>query len=290
MLDFKRIELEDREKINNMLSEYKCPSLEYNFATLFLWQEQYKTEFAISDGVLFVRSREGEKSYLFPCGSGDVDAAADMLLEKGVRFHSLSEEQKEYIEKKFPGKFEFSERRDMEDYVYTSESLMNLTGKKLSAKRNHINKFINENPDWTYEAITKDNLDEVRKMHKEWCELADIESRDGLEEETEVVKKAFDCFEDLELSGGLIRSHGEVIAFSVGDRLNSETFLVHIEKAYTDINGAYQIINREFVRNNCAEYKFVNREEDTGDEGLRRAKLSYRPVEIVKKYSARERS
>ncbi len=287
MLSFKKIEIEDREKINSMLSAYECPSLEYNFTTLFLWQEQYKTEFAISDGVLFVRSGEQDKSYLFPCGSGNVYAAADMLLEEGVRFHSLSESQKQYIEKKFPGKFEFCERRDMEDYVYTAESLMNLTGKKLSAKRNHINRFINENPDWRYEAITKDNLQEVLKMHKKWCALADMEN--GLEEETEAVKKAFDYFDELELIGGVIRTHGEVIAFSIGDRLNDETFIVHIEKAYTDINGAYQIINREFVRNNCGGYKYVNREEDTGDEGLRKAKLSYRPYEIVKKYSAKEK-
>ena len=104
------------------------------------------------------------------------------------------------------------------------------------------------------------------------------------------VKKALKYYHELQLSGGLIRANGQVVAFSLGDRLNDKTFLVHIEKAFANITGAYQIINREFVLNNCMDYEFVNREDDTGDESLRKAKLSYRPYEIVKKYVAKEKA
>lgn len=290
MLNFRKAVIEDKDELDRLFAAGGCPSLEYNFTTLFLWQEEYNMEFAVWEDVLFIRSGKKDKSYLFPCGKDRIDEALDILLKEPVCFYSLSEKQAAYLDERYPGRFEFSERRDMEDYIYTAESLMTLKGKKLSSKRNHINRFLSENPDWRYEQISKDNMDEVRAMHDKWCELADIETRNGLLEETAAVKKALDYFDELRLSGGLIRAGGRVVAFSVGDRLNDKTFLVHIEKAFNSVNGAYQIMNREFVIHNCEGYEFVDREEDTGDEGLRKAKLSYRPYKLVKKFSARERS
>lgn len=289
MLSFRKAEIEDKEEIDRLLGCSGCPSLEYNFTTLFIWQNQYGMEFAIEDDVLFIRSGRKVKSYLFPCGCGDVSAALDKLLKNPVRFYSLTEEQKEILEKKCPGRFEFKEVRDMEDYIYETDKLMNLKGKKLSSKRNHINRFVAENPDWSYEAITAENMPEVREMHEKWCQMAEVDIREGLAEETDAVKKAMNYFTELKLKGGLIRTNGKVAAFSMGDPLNKNTFLVHIEKAYSGINGAYQIMNREFVIHNCEGYEFVNREDDTGDEGLRKAKLSYRPARLAVKYSARER-
>ena len=288
MSEFRKAKIEDKKEIDRILKECQCPSLEYNFTTLFLWQDIFNIEFKIEEDILFIRNGIDVKSYLFPCGSGDIDGAVDEILKENVRFYSLSEENKNYLEEKAPGRFQFCERRNDGDYVYLRENLATLTGKKLSAKRNHINRFIAENPDWTYEEITSQNIDEVSKMHDEWCMFVDDGSKVGLSDETKVVKKALEYYNELELSGGLIRAGGKVVAFSLGDRLNDKTFLVHIEKAFASITGAYQIINREFVLHNCMEYEFVNREDDTGDESLRKAKLSYRPYEIVKKFSAKE--
>ncbi len=290
MSEFKKARIEDKNEIEQILKNSPCPSLEYNFTTLFLWQDIFNMEFKIEDNILYIRSGIDKKSYLFPCGTGDLDSAVDSILkEENIRFYSLSEENKAYLEKKAPGRFDFFERRNDGDYVYLRESLATLKGKKLSAKRNHINRFIAENPDWKYETITTQNIKEVEKMHGKWCEMVDDGSKHGLSEESCAVKKALKYYDDLELSGGLIRAKGDVVAFSLGDRLNDKTFLVHIEKAFANITGAYQIINREFVLNNCMDYEFVNREDDTGDESLRKAKLSYRPCEIVKKYEAKER-
>lgn len=288
MSEFRKAKIEDREKINSILSECECPSLEYNFTTLFLWQDIFNMEFKIEDDILFVRSGNERKSYLFPCGKGDLDSALSELLENKVSFHSVSEKNKQYLESVAPNRFEYIEKRNDGDYVYSRESLANLKGKKLSSKRNHINRFIVENPDWVYEEISAENIEEVKKMHDEWCKLIDDGSKKGLAEESLVVKKALEYYNELKLLGGLIRSKGQVIAFSLGDKLTDKTFLVHIEKAFPYINGAYQIINREFVRHNCMDYEFVNREDDTGDENLRKAKLSYKPVEIIKKYEVRE--
>ena len=291
MSEFKKARIEDKSEIERILKTCPCPSLEYNFTTLFLWQDIFDMEFKIEDDILYIRSGKDRKSYLFPCGSGDLKGAVNTLLkEEEIQFYSLSEENKAYLEELMPGRFEFFERRDDGDYIYLTESLATLKGKKLSAKRNHINRFVAENPDWRYETITSENIREVEIMHDKWCEIVDDGSKKGLSEESEVVKKALEYYEDLGLSGGLIRLGGEVIAFSLGDRLNDKTFLVHIEKAFSEITGAYQIINREFVLNNCMDFEFVNREDDTGDESLRKAKLSYRPYEIVRKYIAKERT
>lgn len=290
MLDFRKAEISDRESIVALLNKSQCPSLEYNFTTFFLWQEQFNMEFAISEDVLYMRAGKTEKSYLFPCGTGDIDKALDILLSNKIRFHSLTPEQVEYLEKKVPGRFEFKETRDDNDYVYHAESLMTLSGKKLSSKRNHINKFISENPEWTYEKISKENIEEVKEMHRIWCENCGCDKEKGLDDETVAVKKALEFFDELNLSGGIIRTKGRVVAFSVGDELSKDTFLVHIEKAYSEFQGAYQLINREFVIDNCDSYKYVNREDDAGDEGLRKAKLSYKPHKILTKFIAREKA
>lgn len=291
MLVFKTPELSDRKAICDILKNSPCSSMEYNFTLIYMWHKEYKIEFAIDDGILFIRSGGKKKAYLFPCGTNDQKLALEKLFDysnEGITFYSINSEQKDFLEKEYPERFSFTENRDAGDYVYLAESLANLKGKKLSSKRNHINRFEADNQDWSYENITSQNLSDVIKMHESWCKMQDMGERKGLKEESEAVKLVLENYEELELSGGLIRTNGRVVAFSVGERLNDNTFLVHIEKAFPNINGAYPIINREFVRHNCLDFTYVNREDDAADEGLRRAKLSYQPYEIIKKYIAKE--
>lgn len=284
-MNFKMADISDRAEIERYMNKTSKPSLEYSFTTLYIWQEQYGMEFCIEDDFLYIRTGRKSKKYLFPMGAGDERSAIEKLVIDGAEFYSLSEEQMNKLNMWYPDKYEFSENRDMGDYIYKSNELAYLKGKKLSSKRNHINRFIGDNPDWSYEPITIMNIDEVKAMHKKWCELA--EDEEGLAEEAVAVVKALGNFCELGLIGGLIRAGGNVVAFSVGEKLSESMFLVHIEKAFSHYSGAYQIINREFIVNNCMDFEFVNREEDTGNAGLRKAKLSYRPYYIVKKYVAR---
>ena len=291
MDSFKTPEISDKLWVDEILKSFYAPSLEYNFSTLFLWADVLDTKIKKYKSCLI--ARYGKNVYLFPAGNSedDIKSAVLWLLENSSEpliFGGVGEKQKEFLEKHFPKRFSFTENRDMGDYIYTVEQLSELKGKKLSSKRNHINRFLENNPDWVYEKIDKNNLKEVDKMHDEWEEIADAKNNKGLLEEGRVVKKALKYFDELGFSGGLLRVGGKVIAFSLGDELNSDTFLVHIEKAFYDIQGAYPMINKQFVINNCVDYKFINREEDTGDEGLRKAKLSYQPYEIIKKYSVKE--
>ena len=284
-MEFKKAKIEDREEIESYLKKSDRHSLEYSFTTLFLWQDQFNMEFCIEDGFLFIRCMGRREMYMYPIGDGDERAAVAKLAERNVTFYSLSETQKEKIDKWYSGKYTFTESRDMGDYIYKTEDLAYLKGKKLSAKRNHINRFVTENPDWIYEKIDRENIGEVMEMHTEWCRLAEDEK--GLTDETVAVRKALENYFELGFSGGIIRTNGRIVAFSVGDILSENTFLVYIEKAFSEYSGAYQLINREFVLHNCMDVEYVNREDDSGNEGLRRAKLSYRPYEIVKKFMAK---
>lgn len=287
MLSFRKATISDRAQIENYFNMTDRPSLEYSFTTLYLWQHQYGMEFCINDGFLYIRAGRTKKRYLFPIGSGDIKKAVSVLLDSGAEFYGLSEEQAQLLEKIAPDRYTFTETRDMGDYVYRTENLINLTGKKYRAKRNHINRFVLENPDWTYEEITEANISEVIQMHEIWCSQSD--DADGLAEEASAVRTALSDYFALGFSGGLIRTGGKVVAFSVGDKLSDNMFLVHIEKALLEYNGAYQMINCEFAKHNCSDFEFTNREEDTGDEGLRKAKLSYRPEYIVKKFLAKRK-
>lgn len=287
---FKKVEISDRAWVQEILKNCTCPSLEYNFTTLFIWGDIYNTKIREYKGNLLVKSGD-KNSFLFPAGS-DVKSAVDFILENSVgkvKFFGVCESGVEFLKKHYPSKFEFSENRDMSDYIYTKESLAELKGKKLSSKRNHINRFVENNPDWSFEKINEENIELVKKMHDEWRDTMDMEEKSGLYEEGVAVKKALEYYNELELSGGLIKANGRVIAFSIGDRLNDKCFLVHIEKAFHDIQGAYPMINKQFVINCCSDYELINREEDAGNEGLRKAKLSYNPYIILKKYNAMEK-
>ena len=290
MLQFTPITINDREHMSRLLQAGHRGSLEYNFTSNFIWRNIYHLEKAEYQGFLVVRSVAGGKaSYIFPSGEGDVGPVIEALLKESEQrgeqlvFNTVLAADQEMLERLYPGKFCFEAQRDSFDYVYSAESLRTLTGKKLSAKRNHINRFIENNPDWTYETITPANFDEVKAMSKEWCRIAGCVEDESLFEESCAVEQAFKHYEELGLRGGLVRAGGRVVAFAIGEPLNEETYVVHIEKAFYDIQGAYQIINREFARANTEGYLYVNREDDTGDEGLRKAKLSYVPAFLVEK-------
>ena len=191
------------------------------------------------------------------------------------------------------GLFAFESDRALEDYVYNAEDLRNLTGRRYQPKRNHINRFVENNPTWTYEEITPATLPECLEMDKEWYRRSlqregDAEERD-LGDEGIALRTAMEHYEGLGLEGGLIRVYGEVVAFTIGDRLSADTYDVHFEKAYGELQGAYAMINREFarwVRARHPEIRYLNREDDMGVEGLRKAKQSYYPDLMVEKHTA----
>lgn len=292
-MTFSPIELSDKERMDRLLRQGHRGCLEYNFTSNFIWRNIYKLQAAEFEGRLVVMSDADDPSFIFPSGTGPIEPVVRAIHEYVTRkgqclvFNTLLNEDREKLEAAFPGKFLIEPDRDDFDYVYEAQKLITLSGKKLSSKRNHINKFMMENKNWSYEPITRENIDEVHKMSLEWCLMAGCREDESLFDESCAVEQAFKHYFDLGLRGGLLRLDGRVIAFAMGEPLNDNTFVIHIEKAFHQINGAYQMINQQFAIANCEGFEYINREDDTGDEGLRRAKLSYYPALMVEKSSAK---
>ena len=298
-LNFKRAELEDRELISHYFKHHTSRSCERTFVNVYLWSRHYKVQFAIVENALVFKSEDdGRLSFAFPAGEPENIKKALAVLkqyseERGYPFslYNVTPDNFERLEEWYPGRFQIEYSEADADYVYESEKLATLSGKKLHGKRNHINKFkAVYDGRWSYESITRENVEECFQMALKWRNQNGCE--DDIEKNAEmcVTLNSLRLFEELELVGVLIRVDGEIVAFSIGEPICSDTFVVHIEKAYADVPGAYTMINQQFVEHECMAYKYVNREEDTGEEGLRKAKRSYRPVFMVEKGFVTERA
>lgn len=290
-IEFKRPELEDKEIISSYFRKYPSRSCERTFVNVYLWSRHYKVKYAIIENALVFRSEdEGEFSFAYPAGAADdVKRAIEFLMgyceEKGQKFsmYNVTLEFFAQFDAWYPGQYEIAYSRDDADYIYESEKLATLSGKKLHAKRNHINKFKAEHDNWAYEPITDENLEECFQMALKWRNENGCEDNPEKNAEMCVTLNSLRLYKELELTGGLLRLDGEVVAFTIGEAICEDTFVVHIEKAYAEVQGAYPMINQQFVEHTCMNYKYVNREEDTGAEGLRKAKLSYRPAFLEEK-------
>ena len=288
-IQWKDIELEDKELIQSYYKKEQSRSCDFTFGNNVLWSPFFQLRYAIVEGALVFLSGEQHCSVSFPLGKEHVKEAVEALVayfeEQGwsFRMYSVTPEQFEVLEELFPGSFEIAYERDAADYIYESEKLMNLSGKKLHSKRNHINKFLSEHEDWSFEFITPENRAECVEMVQKWREMNDCTGNQKKCNELCVTLRSLEKLEELGLTGGLIRLDGRVIAVSVGEACCDDTFVVHIEKAYADIPGAYPMINQQFVKHAAADYRYINREDDAGEEGLRKAKLSYHPAFMQEK-------
>ena len=297
-IQFKRAELEDKEIISHYFKHHTSRSCERTFVNVFLWSRQYPVKWAIiEDALVFKSEDEKHVSFAFPAGEDEnVKRAIEVMKryseERGYPFtmYNITPDNFAKLEQWYPGRFEVEYERDDADYVYESEKLATLSGKKLHGKRNHVNKFKAMYEDrWCYESMTKHNLEECFQMALKWRNENGCEEDEEKNAEMCVTLNSLRLFEELGLVGGVLKIDGKVVAFTIGEPICSDTFVVHIEKAFADIPGAYPMINQQFVEHECTDYQYVNREEDTGAEGLRKAKLSYRPVFLVEKGNVREK-
>ncbi len=301
MIDTKPIQLSDKQWMDPLLASANMRACHQNFTNIFVWAKIYNQRVGRVNNYLVVKNAFGtqKESYFFPAGSGDIKPVLQAMMqdaaESGHPFTLLgiSPENRAVLDTLFPGEFEYTEWRDSFDYLYTVEKLVTLSGKKLHGKRNHIARFKDNNPDWSFEPITAENLPECWKMNQEWCILNGCADDAGLTAEANAVRLCFEHYSALGLEGGLLRAGGRVIAYTMGEPLNSDTYNTHIEKAFSDIQGAYPMINREFaayIQQRHPHILYINREEDMGNEGLRKAKLSYQPDRMEEKYRAYHKS
>ena len=291
---WKKIELEDRAVFEPYYEYEQSKCCEFSFANNYLWSPFYSSDYAIIQDMLVFRSSRNEISVGVPLAKSleSEKNLKEVLLfleeyfkeeARKFRMHSVTEEKFNLMEEIFPGKYQVEYYRDDADYIYETKKLMTLAGKKLHGKRNHINKFKQNYPGWSYESLNKENMEECLEMAEEWKRRNLCGEKDAKHAEFCVTRRAIKNFEQLNLKGGIIRADGKIVAFTLGEELNKDMLVIHIEKAYADIQGAYPMINQQFLLHEAEGYQYVNREEDAGAEGLRKAKMSYYPVFLQEK-------
>ncbi len=268
-------------------------SCEFAFANVYMWSHVYGTEIAdYRDFVVARNMGHTHHHFLYPVGGSDLESVIDACLReaqaagKRPMFYSIPQSELGRIQALFPGKFSFWENRDDQDYLYAAADLRDLQGKSFQKKRNHISRFGKDHPEYRFEPITPENLPEVREFNNRWCRVYGCDADEGLMREHRAIEMVFDHYFELGLVGGLIRTEVGLVAFCYGSKISDEVLGTHVEKAWHDVNGAYPIINREYARAFSGAFQYINREEDLGEEGLRKAKLSYNPAILEKKYYA----
>ena len=294
MIEFKRLKLSQKDAYDQILLACPGRSCEYSFANMYLWGRQETVFFP--DCVGFFSHFHGKSIYPYPMGNGDRKAVLEAVIrdarERGIpcRISSMTKAEAEELEAWFPGSFLIRTDRDGFDYVYAIDDLADLKGRKFQKKRNHLNRFRAEHPEAVCVPLDGEHLGPARDMVDSWFRQRIAEDPHGeyLLEQV-AISRAFQHFKALEMEGLMLLDGGEVLAVTLGSRLSKDTIDVHFEKAREDVEGAYAAINCEFaryLRDKYPEIKFLNREDDMGLEGLRRAKLSYQPHHFEEKYWA----
>ncbi|MCM1272293.1 MAG: phosphatidylglycerol lysyltransferase domain-containing protein [Clostridium sp.] len=283
----------DKPVLEKYLRYNHYPGCEFSAANNILWSPYYDTGYVVIEDMLSFCKLKNEipVCFSFPVGNGDAKKAFDCICEyfdeNNMEFSMYLVEENMFaqIEKWYPDKYQISFDRDSADYLYEYKTLAELKGKKLHGKRNHINAFTEQYPNYVYEDIDEANVNACKQLTDDWArEHASVETDgENFEYEVKVLKFALDNMKELGLEGGLIRVDERVVAFTVGEPLTKDTYVIHFEKAYADVRGAYPMINREYVRRRLSGYRYINREEDMGIPGLRHAKTSYQPVRLVEK-------
>lgn len=260
-----------------------------SFANIFCWQDSYHSQIALWQGWLLVRfTIDGHTAYMQPIGEGDICAVVEVLaadaqsLGEPLRLYGLNDQWQSELERLFPQRFAFYASPDNADYIYLASDLATLAGRRYQPKRNFINRFVSRY-NYRFEPLTADNLEDALYLNAVWCRQKGVSSTDA---EQLALSRAFDSFFELNLEGWILYADGSPCAFAVGSAVNYDTFCIHIEKSDIDVEGAGAMINNLTAVELAARYKYINREDDLGLEGLRRAKQSYYPVELLTKHSA----
>lgn len=312
MIRFKKISIDDREIIQGFTLNGERMNCDFSIANIIGWRFLYNSEYAIIDDYLVFRFyADHHLAYMSPiahpvqqadgtfrvepcdeCSERVIMQLRNDAIAQGHPFLMLGvcSYMRQRIEEKFPDKFDIKPDRDYFDYIYQREKLITLSGKHLQSKRNHINKFKSLYPDYEYRPLTQELVPECIRLEETWRSQSEEQDSDParsqkLSEELRSMTRIFQRWEQLRMTGGTIYVEGKMVAFTFGAPINNHTFDVCVEKADTRYEGSFAIINNEFVKHLPEQYIYINREEDLGDEGLRRAKLSYKPEILLEKFS-----
>ena len=295
--EFQKIKLADQDWMTTFLAAENSLTTDGCFGTFYLWGDAFGQMVAQTGNRLLLYYDVPEQPFFaYPAGSGSLEPAIRSMERKAAAagttlvIKGVTEQQKEDLEAERPGYFEFVESRANADYIYEVETLATLAGRKLHGKRNHCHRFEQSWPDWRFEKLERAHFPQCMALLDHWVENHVEQAVDIQTAERFALERAFADYENLNLEGGALFVGAKLVAFTIGEPVSTNGFDIHFEKAMTEFGGAYPMVNREFVRHLKSCYpglRYINREEDLGLENLRRAKESYQPAFILKKYIAR---
>ena len=294
--DFKPIELTDRDVIHEILRDYKPAVSEMTFTNLFIWRAHYGFQWSFYKDWLLIISKENTNGAcaLQPMGPPSRKEPVGAVLDWLREVMGVEDARIERADERLVSELQGVENliiepiRDHFDYVYRREDLVRLAGSKYRSKRNHINQFLRFYT-YTYEPLEDRHIDDCLALQGRWCHMNRCKDDLDLLGEDEAIREILEHCDVLDVHGAVIVVDGRVEAFSLGERLNDDTAVIHIEKADPQISGLYPLINQQFCENRWQDVVYINREQDIGIPGLREAKLSYNPDHLVEKFRIRLR-
>ncbi|MFA9397104.1 MAG: DUF2156 domain-containing protein [Clostridiaceae bacterium] len=293
MLEFKPIELKDRKLLNKYLSPYNFKTCEYTFISLYIWRKALDIKFTILDNCLIIKKLDfdGASHFMQPIGYKNNLSEILEELENYKNQNNLDylfkDAEQPFIDDlniSYKDKYEIEKDRDNFDYIYESNKLINLSGKKLHKKKNHYNNFI-KTYNFRWEPLSKDIVKECITTARIWCREKNCKG--FLREELYAIEDMLINMKDLNFVGIVVYIDDTLSAFTIGEKVNENMAIIHIEKANPNIRGLYAFINKTFVENYFLDTLYINREQDLGLEGLRTSKLSYTPYKLEPKYKVK---
>lgn len=291
MNSFKTPEIADRLWVDKILRGQEVLNCDAPFGTTYIWQKEYGTKICHYKNFYIVAYTfdRGRIYFDFPIGNGDVQDALEFMIDyatkNGLKYSiaASGDKQAEILRSFLPvGEYTEVTSRSNAEYIYLSENLAYLKGRRYHSKRNHIAKF-KKQYSYTTELLGEGNFSDALMVNDMWCVEHGGHKGSGSVSENCAIRRAFRYYKELGFKGMILKIDGRPVAMTLGEPLGNDCFVVHFEKAIGNIDGAYAAINNFFAET-LTDYKYINREEDMGIEGLRKAKLSYKPEILLEKY------
>lgn len=267
----------------------RCPqkTSDYSFVNLWGWAEVYALSWAWSDQLVWIRQDQPVGRYWAPVGPWfeiDWNRVFKECRDRVDVFHRVPEQLVQIWKGQTDTSVRVEEERDQWDYLYHRQDLVALKGNRFHKKKNLLNQFRKKYP-YRYVPFQGGLVEQALAMQENWCTWRDCESSESLSAENRVIEKVLQNWDSLTgLPGGAILVGDDLIAYTIAERLRPDTLVIHFEKGNADYQGVYQAINQIFLESMEPEIQWVNREQDLGEEGLRKAKMSYQPVDFLRKY------
>jgi hypothetical protein len=287
-LAFEPVDLSRQTEYLGFLDACPVKSSDYSFVNLWSWADTYGLEWAWSPELVWIKQRYPKEVYWAPVGAWDqVDwqGRGSIFLEQNISFIRVPETLAIILKETLGQRVSVEDSRSQWDYLYSIDELTALKGNRFHKKKNLLNQFKKKYP-YQYVPLTGAVTDLAAGMQESWCTWRDCESNEALDAENAAISRVLNNWQKLKrITGGAIMVDSDMVAYTVAEFLSAETLLIHFEKGDPAYKGVYQAINQMFLDQSGNNYKIVNREQDLGDEGLRKAKLSYHPTDFLKKYS-----